>query len=42
MLTQLQELQISWNDWRNHDLDFYNDYVQCGAITKEDYKIVTG
>ena len=41
MLTQLQELQIFWNDWGNHDLDFYKVYVQCGAITKEDYKTVT-
>lgn len=42
MLTQLQELQIFWNDWGNHDLDFYKVYVQCGAITKADYKEVTG
>ena len=42
MLTQLQELQIFWNDWGNHDLDFYKVYVQCGAITKEDYKTITG
>ena len=41
MLTQLQELQIFWNDWGNHDLDFYKVYVQCGVITKEDYKTVT-
>lgn len=41
MLTQLQELQIFWNDWGNHDLDFYKVYVQYGAITKEDYKTVT-
>lgn len=42
MLTQLQELQIFWNDWGNHDLDFYKVYVQCGAISMEDYKMVTG
>lgn len=42
MLTQLQELQIFWNNWGNHDLDFYKVYVQCGAITEADYKTVTG
>lgn len=42
MLTQLQELQVFWTDWGNHDLDFYKVYVQCGAITKADYKTVTG
>lgn len=42
MMTQLQMLQMFWNDWGNHDLSFYKVYVQCGAITKEDYKIITG
>lgn len=42
MMTQVQELQMFWNDWGNHDLSFYKVYVQCGAITKEDYKTVTG
>lgn len=42
MMTQLQILQMFWNDWGNHNLDFYKVYVQCGAITKDDYKTVTG
>ena len=42
MMTQLQTLQMFWNDWGNHDLDFYRVYVACGAITKADYKEVTG
>lgn len=42
MMTQLQMLQMFWNDWGNHDLNFYRVYVQCGAITKDDYKTVTG
>lgn len=42
MMTQLQMLQMFWNDWGNHDLSFYKVYVQCGAITKDDYKTVTG
>lgn len=42
MMTQLQMLQMFWNDWGNHELGFYKVYVQCGAITKEDYKTVTG
>lgn len=41
MMTQLQMLQMFWNDWGNHDLEFYKVYVQCGAISKEDYKTVT-
>lgn len=42
MMTQLQTLQMFWNDWGNHDLAFYRVYVACGAITKEQYKEVTG
>lgn len=42
MMTQLQMLQMFWNDWGNHDLSFYKVYVQCGTITKDDYKTVTG
>ena len=42
MMTQLQMLQMFWNDWGNHNLEFYKVYVQCGAITKDEYKIVTG
>lgn len=42
MMTQLQMLQMFWNDWGNHDLEFYKVYVQCGAITKDEYKQVTG
>lgn len=42
MMNQVQILQVFWTDWGNHDLDFYKVYVQCGAITKADYKTVTG
>ena len=28
--------------WGNHDLSFYRVYVECGAITKEQYKEITG
>lgn len=42
MMNQVQMLQIFWNDWGNHDLNFYKVYVQCGAISEDDYKIVTG
>lgn len=42
MMTQLQMLQMFWDDWGNHNLDFYKVYVQCGIISKEDYKTVTG
>lgn len=42
MMNQVEILQIFWNDWGNHDLNFYKVYVQCDAITKEDYKTVTG
>ena len=42
MMSQVQILQCFWNDWGNHNLDFYKVYVQCGAISKEDYKTVTG
>lgn len=42
MMTQLQILQMFWNDWGNHNLDFYKVYVQCGAISKDDYKTITG
>lgn len=42
MMTQMQMLHIFWNMWGNHDLDFYRVYVACGAITKADYKEVTG
>lgn len=42
MMTQMQMLHIFWNVWGNHDLDFYRVYVKCGAITKADYKEVTG
>ena len=42
MMNQVQILQVFWTDWGNHDLDFYKVYVQCGAITKDDYKTVTG
>ncbi|MGK4046151.1 XkdX family protein [Ligilactobacillus salivarius] len=42
MMTQMQMLQMFWNDWGNHDLAFYRVYVDCGAITKTDYKEVTG
>ena len=42
MMTQMQMLHIFWDMWGNHDLDFYRVYVDCGAITKADYKEVTG
>ena len=42
MMTQTQMLHIFWDMWGNHDLDFYRVYVACGAITKADYKEVTG
>lgn len=42
MMTQLQMLQMFWNDWGNHELSFYKVYVQIGAITKNEYKTVTG
>lgn len=42
MMTQMQMLHIFWDVWGNHDLDFYRVYVACGAITKADYKEVTG
>lgn len=42
MMTQLQQLQMFWNDWGNHELDFYKVYVECKAITKDEYKLVTG
>lgn len=41
-MSQVQRLQFFWNTFGNHDLSFYKVYVQCGAITKEDYKTVTG
>lgn len=41
-MTQVQRLQFFWNTFGNHDLNFYKVYVQCGAITKEDYKAITG
>ena len=42
MMTQMQMLHIFWDMWGNHDLNFYRVYVECGAITKEQYKEVTG
>lgn len=42
MMTQMQMLHIFWNDWGNHELDFYKVYVECKAITKDEYKLVTG
>lgn len=42
MMTQIQKLQMFWNYWGNHELDFYRVYVACGAITKAEYKEVTG
>ncbi|WP_081120405.1 XkdX family protein [Limosilactobacillus reuteri] len=42
MMTQLQMLQMFWNDWGNHDLAFYKVYVQCNAITADEYKQITG
>lgn len=42
MMTQVQMLQMFWDDWGNHDLDFYKVYVQCGAVTKGEYKEITG
>ena len=41
-MTQVQRLQFFWNTFGNHDLSFYKVYVQCGAITKDDYKTLTG
>lgn len=42
MMSQLDMLKVFWDQWGNHDLDFYRVYVDCGAITKADYKEVTG
>lgn len=42
MMTQLQMLQMFWNDWGNHNLDFYKVYVQCGAISQDEYMKITG
>ena len=42
MMTQMQMLHIFWDMWGNHDLSFYRVYVECGAITKEQYKEITG
>lgn len=42
MMSQLDILKIFWNQWDNHDLNYYKVYVQCGAITKDEYKEVTG
>ena len=42
MMTQMQMLHIFWNMWGNHDLNFYRVYVEYGAITKADYKEITG
>lgn len=42
MMTQMQMLHIFWEMWGNDDLDFYRVYVACRAITKADYKEVTG
>ena len=41
MMTQMQMLHIFWDMWGNHDLSFYRVYVECGAITKEQYKEIT-
>lgn len=41
-MTQVQKLQFFWNVWGNHDLSFYKVYVQCRAISKDEYKTVTG
>lgn len=40
--TQVQRLQFFWNVWGKHDLNFYKVYVQIGAITKDEYKQITG
>lgn len=42
MMTQMQMLHIFWDMWGNHDLSFYRVYVECGAITKEQFKEITG
>ena len=42
MMTQMQMLHIFWDMWGNHDLSFYRVYVECGTITKEQYKEITG
>lgn len=42
MMTQMQMLHIFWDAWGNHDLDYYRVYVECGAITADQYKQITG
>jgi hypothetical protein len=38
----MDTLKIFWNDWGNHNLDYYKYYVQIKAITADQYKKITG
>lgn len=42
MMSQVDILKMFWSSWGNHDLAYYKQYVEFGAITADQYKEVTG
>lgn len=40
-MTDFETLKMFWNDWGNHDVEYYKVYVGVG-ITPEQYKEITG
>jgi hypothetical protein len=42
MMSQVDILKMFWNDWGNHDLAYYKQYVTFDSITKDQFKEITG
>lgn len=41
MMSQVEIWQMFWNDWGNHDLNYYKQYVRYNAITADQFKEIT-
>lgn len=40
-MTDYEQCKIFWS-WGEHQLDYYQTYVQLGQITADQYKDITG
>lgn len=40
-MTYYEQCKIFWS-WGNHELNYYQTYVQLGLITEAEYKEITG
>ncbi|KAF0348559.1 XkdX family protein [Pediococcus pentosaceus] len=40
-MTTFEQCKIFWS-WGNHELDYYQIYVQLGQINADQYKDITG